>query len=269
MLSLYPLVWCVQMSLCSGTFGAKMEFVGLRNYFRICKDPSFWHSLKITFTLVFVSLFLQLSLGSGIAFLLHGRVKTGGLLLGLLTIPMVMADSMVGLTWRLYYAERGIFNYITQRLLGFKIFWHTSSYALPAVIIGEVWRWTPFFVLVLLAGLKSLPKELLEAAAVDGASRFQAFRRVTLPLLIPLIVIASILRFIDAMKLFGMVFAMYGGGPGSATETLPISIYITTLRAKDIPMGMTESVLLTLFITVLGVVYVLLYKYVRARGTVE
>lgn len=265
-LSLIPTIWIVRASFHYWVFGLPgKKFIGWENYTKIFSDPTFWKTIKTTFLFVLPSISVEALIGLVVALLLNGEIRGRGIITGLLIIPMVIADSMVGLTWRLYYSEYGIYSYITRALFGISIDWHTVKWALPAIIIGDIWRWTPFFILIILSGLQALPKDFYEAARVDGASSFQIFHYITLPLITPLILIGLILRFIDASKLFGMIFTMYEGGPGNATEILPISIYRTTLLARNIGEGMAKAMILVLLIMATGVIFIYYYNRLRTR----
>jgi len=268
LLALYPLFWAGYKSLFDAKFGfPEAEFVGLGNYIRLINSQAFWTSLKTTILFIVPSILFQAALGLMIALLLNSGIKGKSFFSGFFIVPMVMMDTMVGLTWRLYYSQQGIYNYFLELIFGKPIIWHSASWALTGIVIAEIWRWTPFFILILLAGLQAVPRELYDAADVDGASSFQKFRYVSFPLLKTLLVIGLILRFVDAMKLFGMIFAMFGGGPGNVTETLPIHIYRTTLLSRNLGLGMAQAIILIVLILITGIFFIRLLK--RVKGVQE
>lgn len=268
LLAIYPSIWTGYVSLFDWKFGlprSEAKFVGVANYLRLMGDWIFWESVVTTAVFATVTVALQATLGLGVALMLNADIRGRAIYTALFIIPMVLMDSMVGLTWRLYYSETGIFNYLLGCFFGVQVNWHSVDCALSGIIIAEVWRWTPFFILTLLAGLQAIPRELYEAASVDGASGLQVFKHVSLPLLAPLLTIGLILRFIDATKLFGMIFAMFGGGPGSATETLPIRVYRTALLSRNLGMGMTEATVLLVLILLLGLGFIRVFQKVRVE----
>jgi len=268
LLALYPLLWTSYKSLFDTKFGSpEAEFVGLGNYIRLINNQAFWTSLKTTILFIVPSMFFQVALGLMIALLLNSGVKWKSFFSGFFIVPMVMMDTMVGLTWRLYYSQHGIYNYFFELIFGKSIIWHSASWALTGIVVAEIWRWTPFFILILLAGLQTVPRELYDAADVDGASSFQKFRYVSFPLIKALLVIGLILRFIDAMKLFGMILTMFSGGPGNATETFPIHIYRTTLLSRNLGLGMAQAIILIVLILIIGMFFIRFLK--RVEGVRE
>ena len=132
-----------------------------------------------------------------------------------------------------------------------------------AVILVDIWEWTPFFILILLAGLQTLPVEPFEAARVDGASRWQSFAHLTLPMMLPLILTTLILRFMDVLRLFDVIFVMFSGGPGTATTTLPLYVYRTTLVQRDVGRGSAASIMLIIIIVALTVILIKLRERIK------
>jgi multiple sugar transport system permease protein len=171
--------------------------------------------------------------------------------------------SMVGMVWRLYFSFDGLVNFFLQTLTGVKLNWYGPDLALLAVIIVDIWEWTPFFVLILLAGLQALPHDPFEAARVDGASRWQSFWLITVPLMGPLLLTTIILRLMDVLRLFDVIFVMFSGGPGSATTTLPLYVYRTTLVAERLGRGSAASILLIMMIVVLTYILIRFRERVR------
>lgn len=256
LLSIVPFVYAINMSLRSLNLkmsGMSGQFVGLDNFrYLMRNDSEFWHSLMITILFVIVVVTVEFILGFMLALLLNRDFKGKRVLVSLAVIPMTMAPVAVGLIWSvsLNY-ELGIITYLVKSigiplkdaLLG------TTATALPTLMFIDIWQWTPFMFLIMLAGLHGLPKEPYEASEVDGASRWQTFRMLTLPLLKPLIIIAVLLRFIDAFKTMDQVYVLTGGGPGNATDI--ISIYAFRTNFKIWNLGYGASGVLVIFIIIL------------------
>jgi multiple sugar transport system permease protein len=196
---------------------------GLGNFERlIFEDPGFWHSLQISLLFSAGAVILEFLLGLAIAMLFNRPLKFRGLLRSLFILPMVMTPVVTGLVWRVLYSPTfGLINYFTG-LLGFapRAWVDRASTALPALIVADVWQWTPFMFLMITAGLQSLPTEPYEAAEVDGASKWQTFRYLTIPMLRPVLLVAILLRTIESFKTFDIIFMLTRGGPGTATQTM-------------------------------------------------
>jgi multiple sugar transport system permease protein len=216
------------------------SFVGFDNFRRLMQDdPIFWHSFLLTLKFVFWVVLVEFAFGFGLAMLLYHYVKQHRFILTMMLVPMMLAPVAVGLIWKLLLSgDFGMFTYY-MRVLG--IFDRdtsvlgSASLVMPAIMMIDVWQWTPFVTLVMLAGLLSLPREPFEAAVMDGAGPVQIFRDVTLPLMRPIIALVLLLRGIDAFKEFDKVFILTGGGPGIATEML--SIYAFRINFKDWDLG--------------------------------
>ncbi len=226
LINIFPLFYSLILSFAdySAISGKSPDFIGIQNYREILHDPHIWESLYITMKYVIISVSGQLVVGFGIAMLLNRAIPFKGTITTLLMLPMMMSMAIVGLFWKLLYSPSwGIINY----LLGLEKFVWISNpkMALLAIAITDIWMWSPFVMLLSLAGLSAIPQHLYEAAAIDRASRWFAFRRITLPLVTPLLLIAVIFRTMEAFKTFDLAFIMTGGGPGTATEMISIKLY--------------------------------------------
>ncbi len=264
-LAVYSAVWLGRMSLTNWPFGAGWEravWVGLENYRWLLFDKSslLWGSVRVTSIFVGVTLAVELILGFGLALLLNEKILGRSLYTALLIIPIVLMPSMVGMIFRLYFHYDGLVNFFIESLFGVKLNWYGAELALWAVILVDIWEWTPFFVLILLAGLQALPREPYEAAVVDGASGWQVFRHVTLPMMMPLVITTLILRFMDVLRIFDVIFAMFGGGPGTATTTLPLLVYRLTMVARNVGRGSAVSVMLIILIVALTYLLVRIFE---------
>ena len=236
----FYMVWTGFTDLHYALPGREGNFVGFDNFRRLMQeDPIFWQSFLLTLKFVFGVVLVEFVFGFALAMLLFHYVKQHRFILTMLLVPMMLAPIAVGLIWKLLLSgDFGMFTYYMRSLGVFDnqtSVLGNASLVMPAIMLIDVWQWTPFVTLVLLAGLLSLPKEPFEAAVMDGAGPTQIFRDVTLPLMRPIIALVLLLRGIDAFKEFDKVFILTGGGPGIATEML--SIYTFRVNFKDWDLG--------------------------------
>ncbi|SIO33494.1 carbohydrate ABC transporter membrane protein 1, CUT1 family [Rhodovulum sp. ES.010] len=265
-----PLIYAVWTSLhfFNLTKLRQVEFIGLENYAHVLTDPIFWDAMGRTFLLLGIALPLQIAFGLGIALLLHqpgiGFLKTLTRLA--LVLPMATTYAVVGLLGQVMFnIKYGVVN----QLMGFlgvePINWiGDPTNAFIAVVFWDVWQWTPFVALVLLAGLTTVPGEIEEAARLETKSWWKVLRYVQLPFLIPGLVAVLILRTADTLKLFDMVFTMTRGGPGNATEFISILIQRVGFRAFDQGLASAQAVILLVITIVLSQLYIrVFYKEVR------
>jgi multiple sugar transport system permease protein len=224
--NIFPLFYSLFLSFAdySAIAHKPIDWIGIRNYRELLHDPTIWESFYLTMKYVIISVAGQVLIGFGIALLLNRNLPAKGLLTTLLLLPMMMSMAIVGLFWKLLYNPSwGIVNY----LLGLEKFEWVSNpdFALLAIAITDIWMWAPFVMLLSLAGLSAIPQYLYEAASIDRASWWFTFRRITLPLVSPLLLIAVIFRTLEAFKTFDLAYIMTGGGPGTATELIAIRLY--------------------------------------------
>lgn len=230
LVSVYPELFALKMSFYDWKLtraSGRVSFVGLANYLSVLSDYRFWNALRVTALYAFPCVVLEIFLGVAIALLLNRPIKGRNVARALLTLPMVMSPLATGILFRvMYHPEYGIINQILSMFgMSGRLWLATPSLALPAVILSDVWQWTPFVALVALAGLESLPREPLEAALVDGANQLQSFCYVTLPLISKLLMIVVLLRSLDLVRAFDNIFVMTKGGPGISTEAVALFIY--------------------------------------------
>lgn len=269
LLTIYPTIYSFTLSLNEWNMSnrnAVWEFVGLGNYAKILQDARFWNAAQVTGTYMFGTIATQLVLGLGIALLLQRQVLAAGLVRTALLLPMMMTPVVVGLIWRfMFNPTQGVVNYLLG-LLGIPgPNWLGSlQTGLLSVMIADIWEWTPFMVLILLAALQTLPQEPYEAAAIDGASAWQAFQHITIPLLRPTIVVAVLLRAIDSFKTFDLVYVMTNGGPGTSTETL--SFYTYKWGFKFFQMGYASALSFVMLIMVIIFANILILATARKRA---
>jgi multiple sugar transport system permease protein len=250
-LTILPLGYAVVTSLRSFRFSQPVAFVGLQNYFDLFRDSNFYGSLGTTVTFTIVATTLEFILGMMLALLLKEEFRWQGLIRSCLMIPMIVAPVVVGIVWRLLYSsDVGLLSYGVQWMTGHPIsILSNPSLALPAIILVDIWEWTPFMFLILLAGIQSLPQEPFEAARVDGAGPWATFRHLTLPMLRPVIAVAVLIRALDAFTVFDQVFVLTQGGPGMTTEVSTLMVYKTAFRFSQI--GYAAAMAVTLLILVL------------------
>jgi multiple sugar transport system permease protein len=243
--------------------GGVADFVGLDNYIRVLSYRDYWTSLTATTSYVLLSVTFELIIGLSIALALQNQKWFKNFTRAFLLAPMFITPIAVGLMFRFFLNDQlgAIPHYLGQVGLSYDFF--GSGRALVTLAFIDVWQWTPFMVLLLLAGLESIPKQPLEAARVDGANRFYIFRRVTLPMLAPILIVAILLRGLDALKVFEYVYATTRGGPGIETKTIQYLTYQTGISYFRLSEASAMAFIL-LFI-VMGVIVVLFRRLERVN----
>ena len=257
-LTVFPLVYAVYISFQDFYLPRPraITFVGLQNYGDILADSRFWTSLKQSIFFMIGSITVEFFLGLSLALFFfeefRGRSAKAAYL-PMILVPMMIAPVVVGYMWRLLYqVQFGPINYLLFEFLGLGPFEWTAnpSTALLSVIIADIWQWTPFVTLVMLAGIVSLPQELFEVAEIDGASLYQRTRYIILPLLRRVTAIVLLIRVLDAFREFDKIFVLTQGGPGTATETAVFYAYLTGFKYFKIGYASAMSILL-LIVTVI------------------
>jgi multiple sugar transport system permease protein len=257
LVGLYPTIYVFALSFSkyNALAGGTLEWVGLHNYIRGFQSPRFYHGLYVTAWFAVLSIAIQLVFGFVMALSLQ---QVGPRLRKLMTtiflIPFMLTPAVVAILWKqIYHPTFGPLNY-TLSLFGIEgPAWASDPiWALPALVIADIWQWTPFMTILLFAGLQSLSRELYEAAYVDGATPWQAFRDHTIPLMKPFIFLAVFLRFIDAFKLFDLVFIVTRGGPGDLTESIAYYTYVMGFKYIDLGLAAALSVLQLIIIIIMG-----------------
>jgi multiple sugar transport system permease protein len=237
-----------------------LEFVGLSNWQTMFADARMWQSLGVTMLYFVVVLTVQVVLGMAIALLLDTEEFGFSLLRTLLTLTLVVPPAITGMMFLLMQdAEFGVITYLFD-VLGVldkaSPILSTASTALWGVMLADIWQWTPFMVLIFLAGLRSLPPEPYEAAMLDGASAFMVFRRITLPLMRKVIAVAILIRGIDIFRMFDYVFVMTSGGPGTATYTLSLYSWQQTFSFIKWGYGATLSLFTLVIILIVANLFI-------------
>ncbi len=236
----------------------KPVFVGLGNYWSLLKDARFLNSIKISsiFTLATVS--SELVLGLFLALFLNRELKGKGIIRTFILIPFMITPVVVGLIWKfLYNYDLGLINFVFRLFGNQGVLWLAEkSHTLMSLVFVDIWQWTPFVAIMLIAGLQSLPVEPYEAGLVDGCSNLQMFRYITFPLLLPTILVVLLLRMMDSLKLYDLVYVMTGGGPGDASET--ISFYLYKVGFKNFEIGRAAAGSYFLLIVLIGISMILI-----------
>ena len=253
----FPFGYTVWMSLHEFSFGGTAKMTYGANYGLMLQDAEFWNGMKITLILYLLSLVLQLVLGTYVAMLLHSSKKLSGSVRTLMISPFVLPPVVVGMMWLVVLDPSiGAANYILTSLGLPRSDWLASpQWVIPTVAFIDTWQWTPYVALIVLGGLQSLPPNVYEAAQIDGASRWKTFWRITLPLLMPTIVTAAILRSVDLLRFFDIIYITTQGGPGNASNTL--NIYGFRKGFEFFEIGYASALMITLSAIVLGAVVVL------------
>lgn len=259
-LSIIPLIALLWMSVMeiNATPGQEPSFVGVQNYQDMANEAII-NSWEVTAVYVGGALALQIVLGTLIAVLLHRASKGENFLTGIIIMPMMIAPVVVGLLWQfLLDPSFGLYTWLLNQIGMFtsEPILGTESSALIAVIIMDTWQWTPLVVLIILAGLKSIPQQLYEAARVDGATLWSEFRYITLPLLAPALAIAVLLRSMDLMRYFTKIFITTGGGPSSSTKIIGFQIYEQALRFFNLGYGAALGLVMLAVTVIIGIVFV-------------
>jgi multiple sugar transport system permease protein len=257
----YPVLYVVWLSLHRRLLIFDIsKFVSFQNYAFLWADERYWNAFKNTAYFTGVSVSLELVLGLSIAVLINRAFRGKGLMRSIVLVPWAVPTVVSAKMWEwLYNSDFGLLNYI----LGVKINWLGNPFwALNAAVFMDVWKTTPFVAILLTAGLQNIPQELYQAARVDGASGWQMFRKVTLPLLKPVILVVLIFRTLDAFRVFDAIYVLTGGGPANSTETL--SIYAYKVLFQTLQFGYGSTIALTVFLCV-GMITVFYVRLLR-RG---
>lgn len=255
----YPAFYLISLSLSryNLAFMRKPVFEGLINYNLILQDPYFWLALKNTFILSSCAVIIEFLLGLGLALILTEKIKGARIFKALFIVPMMIPPVVVGLNFRLIYDVFGPLTFFAEAIGIGEISW--IGRPLPArlaVILTDVWQWSPFMFIVLLAGLQAIPDYLYDAAKVDGASPLHVFRYVTWPMLIPTAILALSIRIIDVLKLFDIVYMLTYGGPSGVTETLSLYIYRVAFRFGNMGYASASAIAMLAILSVIALVLI-------------
>lgn len=270
-INIFPLIWAIQLSFTNyraNRPNREVEGVGLDNYIRVLTDSDTWYAMQATAHFVFWTILLQMVIGFALAYLIDRKFRGHAFWTTIILVPMMLSPAVVGNFWRfLYQPQIGLFNYIVSFFTGVEpsSFEMLGSVDLApwAIIIVDTWMWTPYVMLICLAGLRSIPDYIYEAAEVDRASAWRQFWSITVPMALPFIMLAVLFRGIENFKMFDMVVLLTGGGPGSETEVASITLKREAFESWR--TGRASAFAIVLFVAVFGLANI----YVKALNKVK
>jgi multiple sugar transport system permease protein len=272
-INIFPLLWTITMSFTNykANMGwVKYRSVGIDNYVDILTDSDIWAAMQTTAHFVFWSILFEVLLGFGLALLVNRRFRGHSFWTTVILLPMMLSPAVVGNFWTfLFQPQIGLFNYIVAFFSGADpgSFQMIGDVALApwTIVLVDTWMWTPYVMLICLAGLRSIPDSIYEAAEVDRASTWRRFWSITLPMVTPFLMLAVLFRAIENFKMFDMVNLLTNGGPGSLTET--VSITLKRAAFEKWQTGWSSALAVILFLTVFGAanIYVKVLNKVRQR----
>lgn len=269
--NIFPLIWTINLSFTNfraNRLNREVEYVGLRNYERILTDSDIWLNMQATAHFLFWTIFFQVVIGFTLAYLINKKFKGNDMWTTIIVLPMMLSPAVVGNFWKfLYQPQIGLFNYIIAFFTGKEpsSFEMLGSVDLApwSIVIVDTWMWTPFVMLICLAGLRSIPDYIYEAAEVDRASKLRQFFTITIPMILPFLMLAILFRGIENFKMFDLVVQLTGGGPGSTTELTSINLKREAFEKWR--TGYASAYAIILFVTVFGLASI----YVKALNKVK
>lgn len=270
-INIFPLLWTIYLSFTNyraNRTGQIIEFVGFRNYTRILSDEDVWNALQVTAQFVGRTMLLQVVIGFGLALLINHRFKGHAFWTTIILLPMMLSPAVVGVFWTyLYQPQIGIFSYIVDFIANTGPLNMIGSVKLApwAIVIVDTWMWVPYVMLICLAGLRSIPDYIYEAAEVDRASTWRKFWTITVPMSLPFLMLAVLFRGIENFKMFDLVIELTSGGPGSVTELA--SINLKREAFENWRTGYSSAFAVILFTTIFGAtsIYVKILNRVKQR----
>jgi len=269
-INIFPLIWTINLSFTNfrANRNREAEYIGFSNYERILTDSDIWLTMQATAHFLFWTLFFQVLIVFALAWLINRKFKGNDLWTTLIVLPMMLSPAVVGNFWTfLYQPQIGLFNYVIAFFTGAdpSSFDMIGSVTLApwAIVIVDTWMWTPFIMLICLAGLRSIPDYIYEAAEVDRASKWRQFWTITVPMALPFVMLAVLFRGIENFKMFDLVVELTGGGPGSVTELTSINLKREAFEKWR--TGLASAYAVILFVTVFGLASI----YVKALNKVK
>lgn len=261
----FPWLFTLYMSGQDWKIGGGSEFVGLQNYAELLADPRFIESMGHTFYFTVLAVVLPILFGTAAALVFHREFPFRGLLRTIFVMPMMATPVAVALVWTMmFHPQLGVLNYLLSLVgIGPQAWVYSPNTVIPTLVLVEVWHWTPLVMLIVLGGLAGLPKEPYESALIDGANAWHMFRHITLPLVWPFIMVAIVIRTIDALKAFDTIFVITQGGPGTSSETLNIFLYLQAFQFYKI--GYASAVVVIFFVIIIMLSLLLLYARQKSK----
>ena len=261
----FPWMFTLWMSLFDWKIGSKAQFVGLANYVELATNQRFLTSILHTLVFTALAVAAPLVLGTAAALVFHQKFAGRGFWRGAFVLPMMATPVAIALVWvMMFHPQQGVLNYLLS-LVGIPASeWvYSPMLAIPCLVLVDIWQWTPLVMLIVLGVLASLPTDPFEAAYMEGATRWQTLRYVTLPLLMPFIMVAAVVRLIDALKTFDTIYVITQGGPGTSSETINLYLYLQAFSFYQI--GKASSVVVVFFVLVVGLSLLLFWLRERSK----
>jgi multiple sugar transport system permease protein len=261
----FPWLFTLVMSVMEFKVGGGVEFVGLNNYIKLFSDERFLQSVGRTFWFTALAVIFPIGLGTAAAVIFHREFPWRGVLRTIFIMPMMATPVAVALVWTMmFHPQLGVLNYLLS-LIGIAPFaWvYDPNTVIFTLILVEVWHWTPLVMLIVLGGMAALPSDPYDSATIDGATNWQMFRFITFPLILPYIMVAVVIRTIDALKVFDTIFVITQGGPGTASETLNIFLYLQAFQFYN--LGYASAVVVVFFVIIIALSLLLLYMRQRMK----
>ena len=264
---IFPWLFTVWMSAFDWTIGSVAHFIGFENYTKLATNQRFHEAILHTLYFTLLAVVVPLVVGTAAALIFHREFPLRGVLRSVFTMPMMATPVAVALVWTMmFHPQQGVLNYLLS-LVGLppSLWVYSPTLVIPSLVLVEIWHWTPLVMLIVLGGLAALPTEPYESARLDGASEWQLFRYITLPLLAPFLVVAAVIRTIDAVKAFDTIYVISQGGPGTASETINLYLYLQAFAFYNV--GNASAVVVVFFVIILALALLLLYVRQRAKWT--
>lgn len=264
---IFPWAFTVWMSAFDWKIGSVAHFVGFDNYTQLATNKRFLESILHTFYFTLLAVVFPLILGTVAALIFHREFPLRGMLRSVFTMPMMATPVAVALVWTMmFHPQQGVLNYLLS-LVGLppSLWVYSPTWVIPSLVLVEIWHWTPLIMLIVLGGLAALPSEPYESARLDGASEWQLFRYITLPLLAPFLIVAAVIRTIDALKAFDTIYVISQGGPGTASETINLYLYLQAFAFYNV--GNASAVVVVFFVIILALALLLLHVREKAKWT--
>ncbi|NMJ39701.1 sugar ABC transporter permease [Roseomonas sp. JC162] len=264
---IFPWVFTLYVSAFNWHLGGEREWVGFGNYVQLFTDSRFGWAVARTLFYTGLAVVLPMIFGLAAALAFHRKFPLRGLARTVFILPMMATPVAVALVWTMmFHPQLGVLNWLLSQVgLPPSLWVYSAETVIPTLVLVEVWHWTPLVMLLILGGLASLPTDPYEAAKIDGANAWQAFRHITMPLLAPFVVVALIIRTIDALKAFDTIYVITQGGPGQASETINIFLYLQAFAFYNV--GYASAVVVVFFAIIMLLAALLLWTRQRVKAT--
>jgi multiple sugar transport system permease protein len=261
----FPWGFTLWMSLFDWKIGSTPVFAGLSNYAELATNERFHEAIGHTLWFTALAVVGPLILGTAAALVFHQKFPLRGFFRGAFILPMMATPVAIALIWTMmFHPQQGVLNYLLSLVgIGPSEWVYSPTLAIPCLVLVDIWQWTPLVMLIVLGGLASLPTDPFEAAYLEGATRLQTFRLVTLPLLLPFIMVAGVVRLIDALKTFDTIYVITQGGPGTASETINLYLYLQAFSFYQV--GKVSAVVVVFFVLVVGLSLALFWLRERSK----